>query len=84
MDANGDGEMDSQDPLHGLTLDLRPIGCQCLPGNIPGNHPISPISESQLMCQDDQDVKKTPALRTIGSCWFLGKFLVVFCGVSDV
>ena len=35
MDANGDGEMDSQD------LDLRPIGCQCLPGNIPGNHPIS-------------------------------------------
>ena len=36
------------------------------------------------MCQDDQDVKKTPALRTIGSCWFLGKFLVVFCGVSDV
>jgi hypothetical protein len=41
MDANGDGEMDSQDPLHGLTLDLRPIGCQCLPGNIPGNHPIS-------------------------------------------
>jgi len=44
-----------------------------------------PNFHSQLMCQDDQDVKKnTKALRTIGSCWFLGKFLVVFCGVSDV
>ena len=33
MDANGDGGMDSQDTL---------LTCQCLPGNIPGNHPIEP------------------------------------------